>query len=328
MPLISSDTYRPPSWLPNGHLQTIFPSVFRKVPEVNYVRERVDTPDGDFLNLDWAYAHGRPAEPPPSLVVLSHGFEGDSSRQYVRGMVRTMVRNGFDCLAWNFRSCGGEMNLRPRFYHSGATDDLDLVIRHALRKSYDRIYLVGFSLGGNLTLKYLGERGEKLLPSAIRKAVVFSVPMDLLACSRHLQRPSNILYQQRFLLTLKPKIEQKSRLFPQLIDSRKYHLIRSVYDFDDRYTAPLHGFRNAEDYYRQSSARYYLEGIPTPTLAISAINDPMIPVSSLPVETIARLPLVSLLLTRQGGHCGYRPMDPAENIYWSEQQALQFFSGN
>ncbi len=328
MPLLSSDSYRPPVWLPNGHLQTIFPALFRKIAPPAYHRERMTTPDDDFLNLDWAYTDGagnRTHKPP--LVILSHGFEGDSTRQYIVGMVRTMVLNGFDCLAWNFRSCGGEMNVQPRFYHSGATDDLDLLVRHAVAKGYGRICLIGFSLGGNLTLKYLGEKGKSLLP-LIGKAVVFSVPMDLMACSRHLGLWENRVYQQRFLASLKPKILTKSKHYPHLIDSRHYDRIKSVYDFDDVFTAPLHGFKNAEDYYTQCSAQGFLDQIRVPTLVVTAANDPMVPVQSVPTDRIAGLSAVYLRLTRKGGHCGYRQAGMQGGAYWSELEALAFLKGS
>ena len=195
MPLIAPSTYEPPARLWNGHLQTIIPSLFRKV-SVAYVRERIDTPDDDFLDLDWAFpndelrmirAAGRNDEcsytPANSslkpLVILSHGLEGSSTSAYLAGMVRHLTQSGFDCLAWHYRSCSGEMNRQQRFYHIGETGDLNLVIQHALSKGYQTIYLMGFSAGGNVTLKYIGERGKGINP-AIKKAVVFfgSRPFD------------------------------------------------------------------------------------------------------------------------------------------------------
>ena len=173
MPNIQKSDYQAPFWLINGHFQSIFPSVFRKVKGIQYQRERIQTPDDDFLDLDWSVINQN-----NKLVILSHGLEGDASRQYMTGMVKIFNEAGYDCLAWNFRSCSGEMNLTTRFYHSGATDDLDLVIKHANSKGYDHINLIGFSLGGNLTLKYLGEQ-QRNKPIEVKKAVVFSVPMHL-----------------------------------------------------------------------------------------------------------------------------------------------------
>lgn len=257
------------------------------------------------------------------LVILSHGLEGNSTRQYILGMVRLLTRHGYDCLAWNYRSCSGEMNQQARFYHSGATDDLDLVVQHALAKGYTEINLMGFSLGGNLTLKYVGEQGTSIHP-AIQKTVVFSVPMDLLACSRAIEKRENRVYLRRFLRTLKPKVELKGRHFPDRLDASQYQRVKTFYDFDHIFTAALHGFDSADDYYARSSAKYYVEHIAIPTLIVNALNDPLIPPESLPQQLIADLPNVWLELTTDGGHCGFRPAQMTDGAYWSERRALKF----
>ncbi|GAB2781072.1 alpha/beta fold hydrolase [Rhabdobacter roseus] len=323
MPLLRTDHHQPPFWLPNGHFQSIYPALFRKITDVPYRRERILTPDDDFLDLDWAYATAQGNGPAP-LVILSHGLEGNSTRQYILGMVRLLTRQGYDCLAWNYRSCGDEMNKQLRFYHSGATDDLDLVVQHALQKGYLSIQLMGFSLGGNLTLKYVGEQGS-LLPPAVEKVVVFSVPMDLLACSRAIERAENRVYLRRFLSTLRPKVELKGKHYPDQIDFRQYRRVKSFYDFDHIYTAALHGFDGADHYYAQCSAKYFVEGIKVPTLIVNALNDPLVPADSLPQSLMADLPNVWLELTLHGGHCGFRPARLArDGTYWSETRALQF----
>lgn len=322
MPLLQIRDHEAPFWLPNGHFQSIYPSLFRKIKDVSYTRERIDTTDDDFLNLDWAKAK----QSPKGLVILSHGLEGDSSRQYILGMVRALTRDGYDCLAWNYRSCGGEMNRQLRFYHSGATDDLDLVVQHAFKKGYPSVYMMGFSLGGNLTLKYLGERGEQLDPR-IKRSVVFSVPMDLLACSRAIEKPQNRVYLRRFLASLKPKVVQKSKLFPDRISVEPYARVKTFYDFDHVYTAALHGFADADDYYRQNSSRFFVESISIPTLIVNSVNDPLVPAESLPQALIAQLPQVWLELTEAGGHCGFRPARVNNGVYWSEQRALEFLDG-
>ncbi|TAE98174.1 MAG: alpha/beta fold hydrolase [Runella slithyformis] len=319
MPLVQS-THQPPFWLPNGHFQSIYPSVFRKI-NVAYRRERIATPDGDFLNLDWSLA----AQPLPgsSLVILSHGLEGDSSRQYITGMVQHLNAHGYHCLAWNFRSCGGPPNVLPRFYHSGETTDLDWVVQNAVARGYRNIALMGFSLGGNVTLKYAGERGANICP-AIKKVVVFSVPMDLLACSRNIEKPENWLYLQRFLKTLKPKVEEKAGRYPDKIDAQKYAQVRTFYDFDDIYTGPVHGFAGADDYYHRSSSMHFVKHIMVPTLIVNAKNDPLVPYRSLPIDTIAAMPNVWLDLPVAGGHCGFRPAKVQNQAYWSEQRAVAF----
>lgn len=197
MPILKNSGFISPFWLPNGHLQSIYPALFRKISGIKYKRERIITADHDFLDLDWSYARQQ-SDRSKKLVILSHGLEGNSTRQYILGMVRLLNANGYDCLAWNFRSCSEEMNKTLRFYHSGATEDLDLVINHAFVHGYDCIRLIGFSLGGNLTLKYLGEKGININP-AIKRAVVFSVPMDLKACSLAIIKSENRVYMHRFL---------------------------------------------------------------------------------------------------------------------------------
>ncbi|TDB64118.1 YheT family hydrolase [Arundinibacter roseus] len=323
MPVIFTHTHRAPSWLPNGHFQSIYPSLFRKITDVAYSREKIRTPDDDFLNLDWA----RTSQAAKGLVILSHGLEGDSQRQYILGMVRGLTRHGYDCLAWNYRSCGGEMNQQLRFYHSGATDDLDFVIQYARQKGYKTLHLMGFSLGGNLTLKYLGEQGNALTPE-IKKAVVFSVPMDLLACSRAIEKPENILYLRRFLSSLKPKVSAKAKLFPDKISLETYAQVKTFYDFDHLYTAALHGFAGADDYYTRNSARFFVQDISIPTLIVNALNDPLVPPDSLPQKEINQLKHVWLELTEAGGHCGFRPQRVVDGLYWSEQRALNFLDSS
>ena len=191
-----SPSYTPPLLLFNKHLETIFPSVARKIALVPYQRERITTPDQDFLDLDWL------KQGSSKLIILSHGLEGNSSRPYVRGMAKAGFVKGYDILAWNYRGCSEEMNRQLRFYHSGATEDLDTVIAHSQSVGYREIYLIGFSLGGNITLKYLGERKVSAL---LKKAVVFSVPMDLHASCKKISMPGNRIYANRFFAEFKRK---------------------------------------------------------------------------------------------------------------------------
>ncbi len=229
MPIINIDDYKPPFWLPDGQSQTIFPSIFRKVEGVNYIRERIKTDDGDFIDVDFSEKHSLILSVPHSIIIFSHGLEGDTSRQYITGMVKNFNAHGFGCLAWNFRSCSGEMNQTKRFYHSGATDDLETVIKYSLSKGYDKIYLVGFSLGGNLTLKYLGEKGQNLYPE-IQKAITFSVPLHLSSSSKKI----GWLYTKRFNKSLIKKILAKSQRFPEFnIDTSHIPNIKTLKDFDD-----------------------------------------------------------------------------------------------
>lgn len=320
MPVLKETDFISPFWLPNGHMQTIYPALFRKVAGVIYRRERIITPDQDFLDLDWSPAsHGHSRK----IVILSHGLEGNSTKQYIVGMVKLLNSAGYDCLAWNFRSCSGEMNSTHVFYHSGATDDLDLVVGHAVSRGYQEVYLMGFSLGGNLTLKYLGEK-ERQRSKLIRKAVVFSVPMDLKQCSLSIIKRENRIYMHRFLNTLRPKVNTKSLSFPDKISLTKDHLVKTLYDFDDVYTAPLHGFDSASHYYEMCSSMFFVEHIAIPTLIVNADNDPIVPGSSLPLDLISSLDHVHLELTSQGGHCGFRQSQLLNGVYWSEKRALDF----
>ncbi|MBO9614145.1 MAG: alpha/beta fold hydrolase [Dyadobacter sp.] len=323
MPLVQISSKISPYWLPNGHFQSIYPALFRQVNGIKYFREKIVTPDDDFLNLDWSYAETAGKK---SVVILSHGLEGNSTRQYITGMVKLLTRHGFDCLAWNFRSCGGEMNQTARFYHSGATEDLDAVVKYAFAKGYSDVRLVGFSLGGNLTLKYLGEQGVAI-DHRIKNAIVFSVPMDLKACSLAIIEPRNQIYMRRFLNTLKPKVAEKARFFPERISLDNHQLVKTLYDFDDIYTARLHGFDDADHYYAECSSKYFVASIAIPTTIVNAENDPIVPFESLPVDVLRSHSTVTLLATKDGGHCGFRPARLTDEFYWSEKYALQFLTG-
>ena len=237
MPIISSTYQRPPAYLFNGHLETIVPSLWRNVVGVEYIRERIDTPDGDFLNLDWSKAGGE------KLLILSHGLEGDSRRHYALGLAKIFNQNGIDVLVWNNRTCGGEINLRPILYHHGSSYDLGTVVDHVLgQHRYQEIFLSGISMGGAQTLKYLGEKGADL-PPQITRAAVYSTPCNLPSSAATLKRRSNLFYKNRFLGKLKKKMEAKAIQFPDLID---LDLLRRVQDFDafdNQFTAKLHGFK-------------------------------------------------------------------------------------
>lgn len=319
MPVIQHADYQAPFWLPEGHLQTIYPSVFRKVEGVNYVRERINTHDGDFLDLDFSKADSLNHSFSPPLVILSHGLEGDSSRQYITGMVKLFNANGFDCLAWNFRSCSGEINQTKRFYHSGATDDLDFVIKYAISKGYQKIYLVGFSLGGNLALKFLGEKGQNLY-SEVQKAVVFSVPLHLSSSSQSI----GWLYTKRFNKSLIKKIQEKSQRYPEFqLNTSNISKIKTLKDFDDCYTSQLHGFKNAEDYYERNSSLYFLDKIAIQTLIINAQNDPFLSKDCFPFEKVKHLEKVYFQAPEMGGHCGFYQAD-YQGVLWSEKRALEW----
>jgi hypothetical protein len=306
--------YQPPFILLNGHLETIYPALLRKVP-LSYQRERIYTPDHDFLDLDWLVNNPQS----PSLVIISHGLEGNTHRAYIQGMARAFHQKKYDVLTWNYRGCSEEMNRQLRFYHSGATDDLDTVVQHALTKGYREIFLTGFSMGGNLTLKYLGETKR---PREIKRAVVFSVPLHLSSSCKKISSRSNFLYAKRFLTSLRKKIEIKAT-FRSDLDLQPLSKIKTLLDFDNHYTAPLHGFKHAEEYYEHCSSLYFAPRIQIPTLIVNALNDPFLSPECFPVAEFKNQAHVIFENPARGGHVGFAQFSQ-NGLYWSEQRALAF----
>ena len=318
MPLITESSYVPPFGFSNGHIQSLFPTLFRAVRGVVYERERMWTPDDDFLDLDWSRVGGE------RLVIITHGLEGNSERWYVLGVVRAVNRCGWDGLAWNMRGCSGEPNRKLRSYHSGASEDLGAVIEHVIdRQSYRSIALVGFSLGGNMTLKYLGEQGENLDPSIIMTATC-SVPCDLASGAEQMAKYSNRIYMRRFTRMLHEKIRAKMRIMPDMISDEGYHQIKTFKEFDNRYTAPIHGFRDAEDYYRQASSKQYLQAITIPSLLVNAQNDPFLAEACYPIAEAEANPNFFLEMPESGGHVGFISFNK-KGEYWFESRAVSFF---
>ena len=310
--------YKPPIWLRSGHVQSIWPSLFRTVKVALPQPEILPTDDNDELHLDW-YRQGS-----GRLAVLSHGLEGHSRRPYIQGLARALLREGWDVLAWNFRSCGGVMNYQPRFYHSGATGDLDRVVRHGLAQGYQTLGLAGFSMGGNLTLLYLAEQSEQI-DSRVCGGIAFSAPCDLAGSADALARPSRKIYMQRFLRDLQVKMEEKSRRFPELIDTSGFDQIHSFHEFDDRFTAPLHGFRDAQDYWRSCSALWRLKEIRVPALMVNARDDPFLSEACFPTDPEVLGSHVHAEFPKWGGHVGF--VEQAKNgDYWSERRAVGHFA--
>jgi len=314
MPLIASSTYRAPWGLGNGHLQTILPVLFRRVPQITCERERIETTDGDFLDLDW-----NREQHSESLVIITHGLEGNSSNASVQGMAGAFHRAGWDTLAWNLRGCSGEPSRLLRTYHSGAWEDLQCVIDHAAG-GYRNIALVGFSIGGNLTLKYLGDHGSSINP-AIKGSVAFSVPCDLASSARVLENRINSIYMNHFLRDLRRKIREKAATFPEGISTEGLDRIRTFREFDGTYTAPLNGFLSAEDYWAKASSKPSLPGITVPTLLVNALNDPFLGPECFPREEAEANPHLYLELPKSGGHLGFLTLGKE---YWSETRAVEF----
>jgi predicted alpha/beta-fold hydrolase len=316
MPLLDSSYKKPPLYLFNEHLETIFPSMFRKI-DGDYERERLELNDGDYLDLDWMIKGN------DKLVIISHGLEGNSERHYSKGMAKYFSDQGWDSLAWNCRGCSGEINRLPRFYHHGATEDIAAVINHAIEKKYNSISLVGFSMGGSMTLKYLGEQNENL-PPEVRSAATFSVPCDLSSSAKELDKPKKRFYLNRFLKKLGKKIRAKAELYPELISTEGFEKITTFREFDNRYTAPLHGFKDADDFYNRASSGTYIRSINIPTLIVNALNDPFLPEACYPFDIAEHHKLVHLETPAKGGHVGFTMSGKKEN--WMEIRAFEFIS--
>jgi len=317
MPIIVPSTYRAPRLLSNGHVQTLYSTLFRKVRGVHYQRERITTPDDDFLDLDWSRIGSQ------RLAILSHGLEGNTRRPYMSGMVRALNAGGWDALGWNYRGCSGEPNKQLRAYHSGSTDDLQIVITHVMAQGiYSDIVLIGFSLGGNITLKYVGERGPQIDPM-IKKAVAFSVPCDLKCGALKMAQPANKPYQAMFLRALHERIKRKAQILPDQMSDDGFDQIRSFKDFDDRYIAPIHGFKNAEDYWEKANSKQFLPHICIPTLLVNAKNDPFLAAPCYPFEEAEANPNFFLEVPESGGHVGFIAFNN-RGEYWSESRAMEF----
>jgi uncharacterized protein len=313
MPILAS-CFNPPAFLRNGHIQTILPVLWPRRLKIVFKRERLELEDGDFLDLDWARTGS------DKLAILSHGLEGCSDNVCNRGMLRALQSAGWDGLAWNFRGCGHEMNRLLRSYHSGETGDLGAVVRLAATR-YSQIVLIGFSLGGNVTLKYLGETSPH--PAVIGAATI-SVPIDLAASARILdQRWSNRFYLRRFIRSLITKVETKALCFPEQLDIGRIRAIGTFEEFDDRFTAPVHGFRDAADYWKKSSARQFLGRISIPTLLLNACNDPFLAPECFPFAEAKQNPCLCFEAPQSGGHVGFidlvRGIEP-----WFERRVVEF----
>lgn len=301
----------------SGHVQTLFPPVFRPKADVSYERQRLETSDGDFVDLDWSRGGN------DRLVLILHGLEGHSRRKYMLGMTRAARLHGLDALAMNFRGCSGEPNRKVTMYHSGWTRDVhEILLMVDALGSYRSVDLVGFSLGANVILKYLGEEPGSV-PGLVRRAVAISVPCDLEDSARALARPQCALYTRYLLDQLRKKIIDKGRLFPGALDLEGVGKLRTFRQFDDRFTAPLHGFSDAQDYWRRSSSRQYLAGIDRQTCIINAVNDPFLGPGCYPREEARANGDLFLITPETGGHVGFVGSG-MDGMYWSEWLTMRF----
>lgn len=310
------DSYQRPWFLGNGHAQTIWPHLFRALPQLEYERDFAPTTDGQQLAVDWLR---KPEN--KRVAVISHGLEGHSQRKYVVGMAQLLFASGWDVACWNYRWCGGLDQAVLKFTHSGSTDDLDAVVRHVLNtKNYDQVDLLGFSMGGNLSLLYLGREAASV-PPEVKHAVVFSAPCDLKSSNDVLELPGNRIYMKRFLVSLREKMERLDQLFPGKMNLSNYSEIKSFRSFDERFTAPLHGFSSAQEYWSQSSSKPWIPNVRVPTWIISARNDPFLGADCYPSQETPKVKIVS---TQHGGHCSWP--GPGNKPCWHENVALNLLS--
>lgn len=317
--------FRPAPWLPGPHLQTVGGKLLRPRPELDTVRERLSTPDGDFVDLDLM---PDPAPGAPVVLVL-HGLEGSSGRGYMRLALHHLSRRGLRGVALNFRSCSGEPNRTARFYHSGDTEDVALALAHLRDRFAGRRFgALGFSLGGNVLLKLLGEWGAEA-HGRLDAGVAVSVPYDLAAGARRLERTRwGRLYTRYFMRSLLRKTRGKADLLDGRVALPRVLASRTVREFDDALTAPLHGFRDAAHYYTESSSAHYLVDVRVPTLLVHALDDPFLPSDALPRDTIRANPHLRPAFVRRGGHVGFVHGAPWAPRFWAEETAAGFLASS
>ncbi len=315
MPILPS-RYSPPHLFRNGHFSTIYAGLIRKVSGVLQTRERIALPDGDFLDIDWSYS----SQKTDKAIILLHGLEGNGQRPYMTGSAKLFNQKGFDAVCVNHRSCSGEPNELYRSYHSGATEDAEAVIEHVLSlDTYETIILKGFSLGGNMTLKYLGERD--LLPEQIKAAIAISVPCFLYGSMLEIHKRKNFLYAKRFKKNLSAKLRWKQARFPEKVNDKDLKHIKTLKDFDDFYTSRAHGFEDALDYYEKAHCLQFLHNIKIPTLLINAQNDSFLSPKCFPIEKAKANKSLFLEMPKYGGHVGFYDKN---NVYYNEWRSIDF----
>lgn len=317
-------TFEPAWWCPGPHLQSIYAQFFRPVPKLQFVRKRLETPDQDFMDLDFLdFDNDAPA------VVLIHGLEGSSDARYVQSLMGAFREIGWRSVAVNLRGCSGELNRKPYGYHAGKSEDLDFVVKYLIEhEKVDSIYLAGFSIGGNMLLKWLGEMGERI-PSQVQKAAAVSVPFDLVKSTEIMDKGFNhAVYTSSMLKTLKVKALEKGKRFPGHFNVEKVSRARTFMEFDQEFTAPVNKLKNATEYWTQVSAIHFLDRIRVKTLIIHSEDDPFFPGSMLPREKWKTSNYLEAVITSAGGHLGFvAGPTPWRQELWLEHRIVRFFNG-
>ena len=318
MSLLNS-TYKPSLFFKNKHFNTVYKTLFYK-QKLLYNRKRITTPDNDFLDLDFSTVGSS------TLVVAMHGLEGSSNSTYILSVVSYLNSKKIDCVAVNFRGCSGEDNLKPYSYHSGKTDDITTILEFVQKNySYQNIILLGYSMGGNATLKFMGENSK--LSSLLKAAIAVSVPCDLEGSSNKLSEKSNFIYQERFMRTLRKKALLKIDRYPELGISKETILSTKNFEqFDSSFTAPLFGFKNAQDYWHKNSCKQFLPTINKPTLVLTAKDDPFLSDSCIPFKEAESHPFLQLEVPKYGGHVGFNTNFSTTENNWSETRIHNFIT--
>jgi predicted alpha/beta-fold hydrolase len=316
MPILKS-TYLPSFYFKNTHFNTIYKTLFFN-DTITYQRERIFTLDNDFLDLDFSKVGAK------TLVIAMHGLEGSSKSKYLIAVVKYLNACNMDCVALNFRGCSGEDNFQLYSYHSGKTDDLKFTIEHLITNyNYKNIILLGYSMGGNITLKYLGETPS--IPHQIKGGIAISVPCDLAGSSQALAKSENKIYMNRFLKTLKNKTLIKLEKFPSATINKTAVLnAKNFNDFDTEVTAPLFGYKNATHYWQQCSSKQFIPSISKPTLLINAMDDTFLSESCYPVDEAKNNTYFNLETPKYGGHVGFNSHIFKKGVFWSENRIFEF----
>jgi len=320
MAILKTNTYTPNLFFKNKHFNTLY-RYFKTKIKINFVRERMQTADGDFIDLDISSVQS------PKLIIALHGLEGSSDSSYIRSLTLFANTHNYDVVAMNYRGCSGVPNVLLSSYHSGKTDDLLAVINYMDKKQkYDEINLVGYSLGGNILLKFMGEPISNF-PKIIKSAVAVSAPCDLKCSALTLDRFWNRIYRYNFLKTLKEKARQKMLKFPDAgLDKSKILKAGNFEIFDTYFTALTHGFKDADDYWQQSSSKQFITDIKVRSLLISALDDPFLSASCYPFKEAKEHKYFDLLTHKHGGHIGFYTGFRTANNYWLEKQILLFIA--
>ena len=318
MPYLSNSSYETDFIFQNGHISTIYSGIIRKLESPEYRRKRLFLTDGDFLLLDYVLQTSKKA------IILCHGLEGDSKKNYNNACANFFIEQGYSVFAWNNRSCGGEMNLLPNLYHHGSIEDLGAVINYVLAQNIEEVFLVGFSLGGDQILNYLG---RKQVSEKIKAAVAISAPFQLKSSAEKIQGGLSKIYLSRFIRKIRGKIQQKSIQFPSLISKEISKNIKSFEDVIDRFIVPVHGgYTDLADYYKKASPAYFTDGINIPVLVINAWDDPILGKEDHPIAMAEQHKYLYLETPHHGGHCAF-PLKISKHPY-SVVRAFEFFKNN